>query len=169
MTEIWKQIPGYEGYYEVSSKGRIRSMDRIVKGRWGQPFPLKGKLKDTCLDKYGYLHVSLCSNNKRFYPTVHRLVALAFIPNPSNKPCIDHVDGNKLNNNVENLRWCTVLESNRNPVTIQRHREIVYTEERNRHVSEGLKGHFVSEETKRKISNSRKQYYKKVKENDRSK
>lgn len=166
--EIWKDIPGYEGYYEVSTLGNVRSIDRFVKSPTTDRLPIKGKPKSVCTDKYGYLHVCLSKEHKTWYPTVHRLVALAFIPNPDNKPCIDHIDGDKLNNRLENLRWCTVKENNRNPITIKRHKEIIFTEERNRKISQSLKGHIISPETKKKISESRKLYYKKLKENVRT-
>jgi hypothetical protein len=167
-NEIWKYVPGYEEYYEVSTLGNVRSVDRFVKSPTTDRLLLKGKPKSVCMDKYGYLHVCLSKEHKTWYPTIHKLVALAFIPNPNNKPCIDHIDGNKLNNRLENLRWCTVKENNRNPVTIQRHKEIIFTEERNRKISQSLKGHITSPETKKKISESRKLYYKKLKENVRT-
>lgn len=167
-VEYWKPIPGFEGYYEASTLGNIRSVDRIVKGPKCERFPVRGKTKATCTDKYGYLHVCLSKEHKKWYPTIHRLVAMTFIPNPGNKPCVDHIDCDKLNNRVENLRWCTIRENNQNPITRKRHRETIYSEERNRKISQSLKGHVLSDETKKKISQSHKLYHKKLKENDRT-
>lgn len=103
-AEIWKDIPNYEGIYKVSNRGRIMSLkdnDIIRK---------QGTLK-------GYKIISLFKNGICRMYRVHRLVAQAFIPNPENKPCIDHIDGNRANNDVSNLRWVTVKENQNNPVT----------------------------------------------------
>jgi hypothetical protein len=168
MEEIWKEITGFEGYYEVSTLGNIRSVDRVLNCPWGEVYPAKGKIKATCKDRYGYSHVCLSKEGKKCYPTVHRLVALTFIANPNNLPCIDHIDGDRLNNVVENLRWCSVADNNRNPITRKRHRATVYSEERNNKISRSLKGHILSPETKKKISESHKLYHKKLKENGRT-
>ena len=167
-NELWKPIPGYEGYYEASTLGNIRSVDRIVKGPRCERFPVRGKIKATCTDKYGYLHVCLSKGHKKQNLIVHRLIAMTFIPNPDNKPCIDHIDCDKLNNKVENLRWCTIRENNQNPITRKRHRETIYSEERNRKISQALMGHVLSDDTKKKISESRKLYHKKLKEDGRA-
>ena len=164
MEEVWKAIPGYEGYYEASSLGNIRGVDRVVNCIWGKCYPIKSKLKATYTDKDGYLHVCLSKEHKTCVPSIHRLVAMAFIENPENKPCIDHIDGDKKNNRVENLRWCTVKENNNNPITIQRHKEIVFTEERNRKVSLGLMGHPVSDEARRKMAEYRRSTARKVRQ-----
>ena len=71
-----------------------------------------GKLKSYGDNGKGYLHVSLWSNNKDTYRYIHRLVALAFIPNPENKPCVNHINGDRKDNRVENLEWCTYKENN---------------------------------------------------------
>ena len=164
MEEIWKEIPGYECYYEASTEGNIRSLDRTLNCPWGEAYPAKGKPKAICKDRYGYLHVGLSKNGRKSYPSLHRIVALTFLPNPDNKPCIDHIDGDKTNNRVSNLRWCTVKENNQNPITRKRHREVVFTEERNRKVSLGLMGHHVAEETRKKLSDFRKTTARKVRQ-----
>ena len=94
--EQWREIPGYEGLYEVSNCGRIRKGDR---------------LKSLRSDKGGYLNVWLSKNGIQKCLKVHRLVALAFIKNPEGKRTINHKDGNKQNNNVENLEWATHSEN----------------------------------------------------------
>jgi len=103
--EIWKPIKGYEGYYEVSNFGNIRSIDRLV------PFlhysvHRKGRMMRLHTHRKGYLEVHLCKNGKERIFKVHRLVALAFIPNPLKLPQINHKDENPANNSVDNLEWC---------------------------------------------------------------
>ena len=101
MQEIWKDIPGYEGLYQVSNLGRVKSFPRIGT-KSNKEYILK-------IQKYktGYLYVNLCKNNKRRKWKIHILVALTFIPNNENKKYINHKDENKQNNCVENLEWCT--------------------------------------------------------------
>lgn len=163
MEELWKEIPGYEGYYEVSTLGNIRSMDRIINCPWGKVYPAKGKPKKISKFKTGYLYVNLYKENKTHKELVHRLVAIAFIPNPQSKPCIDHIDGDRTNNNVTNLRWCSIKENNNNPITISRLKSIKFSKERNMIISQKLKGHPVSEETKKRISESQKLRFKRLK------
>ncbi|MBR3164001.1 HNH endonuclease [Candidatus Saccharibacteria bacterium] len=107
MSEIWKAVPGYEGKYEVSDQGRVRSLPHIVTMKKinakSYPYYFKGKILKPYVGKGGYLYVSLVI--KREY--VHRLVAMAFIPNPDNLPQVNHKDENKQNNIVSNLEWCT--------------------------------------------------------------
>lgn len=108
VEEIWKPVVGYEGLYKVSNFGRVRSLDRLVKGKkegFRQNF--KGKLLTPIKTIYGYLRVNLCNDDGRKAKFVHRLVCTAFLPNPDNLPQINHKDENPLNNNVENLEWCT--------------------------------------------------------------
>ena len=107
MSEIWKDITGYENLYMVSSAGRIKSVDRYVKNRNGVALK-KGKiLAPAKIDKTQYLKVSLCKNNKQKTFLVHRLVAEAFLEKNSEKTQVNHIDENPQNNNVENLEWCT--------------------------------------------------------------
>jgi len=108
MQEIWKPIVGWEGLYEVSNLGNIRSLDKYVNSgiKNNTKVLRKGQLLKTRINQ-GYLEVTLTHNNKRKYCKVHRLVAQAFIPNPDNLPQINHKDENPLNNNAGNLEWCT--------------------------------------------------------------
>ncbi len=110
MGEIWKSIPGYEGYYEVSTEGRVRSVARIAVGRWGTCRRQATILTPTPNGK-GYLQVRFSIDGKKSKPLVHRLVAAAFVPNPCGLPQINHKDGNKANNCVANLEWCTASEN----------------------------------------------------------
>ena len=105
--EEWRSIPGYEGLYEVSNLGRVRSLDRYVKYSNGNIHLHKGKVLSLGKNTDGYLKVHLKCNTKCKTITVHRLVALTFIPNPDNLPCVNHKDEDKTNNRVENLEWCT--------------------------------------------------------------
>ena len=95
--ETWKNIKGYEGLYQISNKGRVKSLYN------------KNNKKEKILkpgERNEYLCVSLYKNNKKNVYSIHRLVAQAFLPNPDNLPVVNHKDENKLNNNVENLEWC---------------------------------------------------------------
>ena len=92
--EKWKDIKGYEGKYQVSNYGRVKSL-------------YTNKLKNTAIKNTGYECVDLYINGKRENKTIHRLVAMAFITNPNSYKVINHIDGNKVNNNANNLEWCT--------------------------------------------------------------
>ena len=94
MDEVFKSIKGYEGLYSISNLGRVRSdrYNRIISSR---------------LKKNGYLEASLNRNNIKIYYKIHRLVAEAFLPNPNNYSVVDHIDGNRSNNNINNLQWTT--------------------------------------------------------------
>lgn len=108
--EIWKKIKEY-GDYEVSNYGRVKSPDFILKTPTGQSYIKKGKILKPFKDKKGYLYCDLRVNGERKIVRVHRFVGMAFIPNTENKPQINHIDGNKENNNVQNLEWCTNSEN----------------------------------------------------------
>ena len=106
MTEeIWRPVVGYEGLYEVSNTGRVRSLDRYVRCKSYRLH--KGKVLSPGKDKDGYLFVVLSCNGKHKTIAVHKLVAQAFIPNPDDLPIINHKDEDKTNNRVDNLEWCT--------------------------------------------------------------
>ncbi len=100
--ERWKDVPGYENLYKISTHGNVYS------------FISKRFLRPSINKKTKYKCVVLFKNQSAKTWKIHRLVANTFIPNPDNKPFIDHIDGNKLNNNVENLRWVTAKENSNN-------------------------------------------------------
>lgn len=106
MIEIWKDVVGYEGLYQVSNLGNVKSMGRIKANNQ----PTKEKLMKKYIGR-GYYRVALYLDGKMKNKSVSRLVAQAFIPNTENKPCINHINGIKTYNIVENLEWCTVLEN----------------------------------------------------------
>lgn len=103
--EIWRDVAGFEGLYQVSNQGRVRSLDHIV-NRGGGTLHIKGRVLQPKVAA-PYLGVILSKNGKAHPKRVHRLVAIAFVPNPNNLPVVDHIDGNKTNNAASNLRWCT--------------------------------------------------------------
>lgn len=107
MQEIWKPVPGYEGLYDVSNTGQVRALDRVVRSRWGTDKPIKGGLKAFAKNSQGYHSVHLYKVGKMGRAYVHRLVASVFLPNPQELPQVNHHDGDKSNNAVTNLEWCT--------------------------------------------------------------
>lgn len=153
--EIWKDIVGYEGLYQVSNLGRVRSCDKYVSYRWGERL-IKGKMLKPHFRGRGYIQYSLVNKQKQNNFYIHRLVAEAFIPNPDNKPCIDHINTDKTDNRVENLRWVTHSENSNNPLTVEKHR--YDTKKWIRKKGHPLQGKHLSDEHKRKISNSLKKY-----------
>lgn len=110
--EIWKDIKGYEGLYQVSNLGRIKSLQRYRISKSGTNQNVNEKiLKQSCGKTNKYLNVTLAKNKKNKTFQIHRLAALNFIPNPNNYPQVNHKDGNKQNNCVDNLEWCTCKEN----------------------------------------------------------
>lgn len=109
MKEIYKDIPEYKGIYQVSNLGNIKSVARSYTNSKGKTYNIKERILKLTISN-GYYSVTLNNKGKKRF-TVHRLVALAFIENPSNKDEVNHIDGNKLNNCYKNLEWCTKSEN----------------------------------------------------------
>lgn len=111
--ETWKDIKGYEGRYQVNNMGHIKSLERTVVGENGSQRTIRGRILKSTTERNGYLGVSLYNGSgkkKKFL--VHRLVCEAFHENPKNKPCVNHIDENRANNDASNLEWCTYAENN---------------------------------------------------------
>lgn len=98
--EIWKEIKGYEGHYQISNFGRIKSIKQT-----------EDKILNNLKNGRGYLKIDLCKKGTRKFLFLHRLVAIHFISNPKNKPCINHKNGIKSDNKVQNLEWVTYSEN----------------------------------------------------------
>lgn len=132
--EIWRDVLNFEGYYQVSNLGRVRSVDRFVNYKKGfnSKALKKGRLLSPKISNKGYLHLTLMKEGKNYYKSVHRLVAEAFIPNPNNLPYINHINENKIDDRVENLEWCT-----------PKHNVEVYHESRIKIYQYDLKGNFI--------------------------
>ena len=106
-AEEWRAVPGYEGLYEISDYGNVKSLV----GWNGKRYVPREKILTKTMTSTGYYKVEIVRDGVRKSKKVHRLVGLAFIPNPDNKPYINHKDGNPLNNCIENLEWCTQKEN----------------------------------------------------------
>lgn len=112
MQEVWKDIKGYEGLYQVSNLGNVRSYDRfVIGGRYLAQRKIAGKVLNPWDNGSGYLVVSLHNKHKRENRYVHRLVAAAFLEKQPTKNEVNHIDYNKHNNAVSNLEWCTRQEN----------------------------------------------------------
>lgn len=112
ILEEWRPVVGYEGLYEVSDWGNVRSLDAYLPSKGGSVRLKRGRLLKQYTDKDGYKRVGLHCNHKQVVVGVHQLVARAFIDNPDNLPIIDHIDSHRDNNMADNLRWFTVSLNN---------------------------------------------------------
>lgn len=116
IVEVWKPVPGYEQFYEVSNFGRVRSFSRPVRKRRGNKVVLEmqeGRILKPAVTHKGYFAVKLYDDTKSHMFPIHRLVLSTFVPNPENLPQVNHKDENKQNNRVDNLEWCSA-KYNRN-------------------------------------------------------
>jgi hypothetical protein len=125
MEEVWREIPGFEGYYEVSTDGRIRGVERRVKCPFDKHIIIKSKPKSVSRFRTGYLYVNLYKEHKTYKRLIHRLVAEAFVPNenPSVFNQVNHRDENKENNRADNLEWCDGMYNTHYGTAIERMRE----------------------------------------------
>ena len=167
--EKWKFIKNLEGICQISNYGNIRTVDREIncKSRWGNIVTKKyhGKQLTPFKGKDGYLRIVIQTSEGKYRNSIHRLVAETFIPNPENKPCVGHNDCNPLNNCVENLYWCTYEENNNHPITKERQKRKIVSDESRTKMSLSQKKRFetetpwnkgkhCTEEQKDKISNA---------------
>lgn len=114
--EIWKDIAGYEGLYQVSNEGRVKRIG-AYKNQHGREW-IGNRILKPATKSNGYMFVGLSKNGKVSNKYIHRLVAEAFIPNPLNKATVNHKDGNRSNNTVDNLEWATYLENNMHSIKV---------------------------------------------------
>lgn len=122
LNEIWKDIKGYDGLYQVSNFGNVRSKDRqVVNHKSGSTRICEGMLMTAWDSGNGYLVVRLNRQGKKKNHYIHRLVAAAFLENPDNKKCVNHIDFDRHNNNVSNLEWCTHKENVNHSILNMRH------------------------------------------------
>lgn len=103
MDEIWKDIEGYEGLYQVSNLGRVKSLERYRKGKRGALTFCRERILIDRVGKNGYSQICLCKNNIKKLLLVHRLVAKAHVPNDSSLPCVDHINGIRTDNKAINF------------------------------------------------------------------
>ena len=142
--EQWKPIQEFNGEYEVSNFGRVRSMKRY--------YGVVGRIMPQTIQRKGYYAVTFWMNNKAYCRKVHRLVIEAFTPNPDSLPCINHIDGNKLNNHVSNLEWCTYQANMQHAVRTGLTHPHQWTDDERKQISERNKGQRVSDEQRAKLS-----------------
>ena len=116
-NEVWRPIIGYENQYEVSNYSRIKSIDRTVK-RGNNILPIKERILKPVINNRGYFTVSLCKDAKYKHVCNHRIAAIIYIPNPEKKLFINHKDGIKINNYIDNLEWSTCSENNQHAYDI---------------------------------------------------
>ena len=112
MIEEWRDVVGYEGLYQVSNTGLVKSVTRIIKHKLLGKKTVNERILKPFTNELGYSHVRLSRGNTQKHKLIHRLVGESFISNPDNLPCINHKDENPRNNNIENLEWCTVQYNN---------------------------------------------------------
>ena len=111
MEEIWKDVQGFEGYYQISNLGNVKSLERTIIRSDGVVQTRKERIMNKRTSTDGYYIAKFNINHHSTSIAIHRLVAIHFIPNPDNKPYIDHINGIRFCNYVWNLRWCTQFEN----------------------------------------------------------
>ena len=170
--EVWHDIKGFEGLYQVSNTGKIKALERLVMNNGGLQHKHEKILRQN-YQKNRHCIVVLCKEGVTYSRLVHRLVAENFIPNPDNKPNVDHIDTNPLNNNVDNLRWVTQKENCNNPLTLQHNSEAKkvhpyygrpLTAEERKKISDAHKGRVFTAEHRQNLSIARQRYLSKKRE-----
>jgi hypothetical protein len=111
-NEVWKDVAGYSGLYQISNLGRVKSTEKLHRIGNGAYQPRPERIRVPRLNTDGYYKLMLSKDGVKKMYAIHRLIAMAFIPNPESKPCINHKNGVKTDNRIENLEWCTYSENN---------------------------------------------------------
>jgi hypothetical protein len=149
-NEIWLPIKGFEGIYEISSLGRVKRLSYFKKIGNSAFQPCPERILKTSDDGHGYLKYELCYNSKRTFYKLHSLVAIHFIDNPENKKTVNHKDGDKRNNSINNLEWATQDEQNKHKYKVLKYKRIMPFGEDHRDsipvfsVSGGIIEHYTS-------------------------
>ena len=127
MEEIWKDVEGYEGIYQVSNLGRVKSLARLIEPSNGKrPYWIYECIMSQYKESTGYMNVKLSKNGRHKSAFVHRLVAQAFHPNPDNLREVNHKDENKTNNRVDNLEWCSTSYNVQYGTSMQRRKKTMH-------------------------------------------
>lgn len=164
MKRIWKDVDGFEGLYQVSNYGEVKSLRRAENSNGGIRIRNERILKQNKSNKM-HCTVVLSKEGKTYPKLVHRLVAIAFIPNPEDKPVVDHIDTDPNNNRVDNLRWVTVQENCMNPLTRKNNSDSkkghpyhgrALTEEERDKIRKAMSGRKLTGEHKKKLSDAHK-------------
>ena len=145
--EIWKDVIGYEGYYQVSNLGRVKGLSRPIIGN-KRGYTSEHFLKESITR--GYKSVTFSVNKQHKTMKIHRLVAICFLDNPNNYPQINHKDGNKLNNCVSNLEWCDASFNNKHKYEVLGYK---FSDETLHKLSQKAKGRVWSEQSRENLSN----------------
>ena len=157
VEKVIKPVCGYEGYYEVDNFGTVYSVDRVIKISHGgieRETHFKGREMKQHIHPNGYMIVGLTRNGRTQMMRVHRIVAEAFIPNPSQKPWVNHKDENKTNNAIDNLEWCTpqynILYNGASKRAGNKKMGRKHTEGHNKKIADGVKKYYMTHESKLK-------------------
>lgn len=123
QEEIWVKVKGYEEYYEVSSFGRVRTIEKVIeiksRAGWSRLHPVRSKIKVANKTKAGYFTIALVVNNKTITTYLHRIIAEAFIANPYSDKVVNHKNGIKSDNRLVNLEWCTSSHNNQHAIDLR--------------------------------------------------
>lgn len=156
MDEVWRPVVGFEERYQISNFGNLKSNDYLIHYRNGKTEFRKGRVrKANIVQGYRTFLMVKETGEKRVQMKASRMVAMAFLSNPENKPCVDHIDTNTLNDCVSNLRWVTHSENNLNEITRKRYSEVGkhrhFSDETRRKIGDFWKGTKLSDERKIKL------------------
>jgi hypothetical protein len=157
--ENWKDIKGYEGNYQICIDVRVKAIQRYVDIGLGRKQLKPEKILKPAIGSHGYFSVVLCKNKKQTSTCIHRIIAEAFIENTNNHRCINHIDGNKLNNQLSNLEWCSHSHNNKHAYDTGLKKGWIPTEQHKINHSNKLKGRKLTEEHKYKISVGLNSFY----------